>query len=139
MNRIYSMNANCVLLRTEGFCVLDTVAPASGSIIVGATGSANVMLFCRLVKNGTDDLFAVSWHISDNDTVAPVTAITPTTAGYNSSGEILPGLGITSGTNLTITELTEEQDQRVLFCGRRDLLDAANFSIRIYREFDCST
>ena len=95
---------------------------------------ANIALFCQLTVNG--DLHAVTWLIADEGVdVSSATAININSAGFAFSGETVENSTLNLGTNLTILELTEDMDRMVIFCGVPNNLDAANFSLRLYREF----
>ena len=113
---------------------MDVTVPESGSIVVGAVNEANIILFCRLNVNGS--LHAVTWLIADEGVdVSSATAININSAGFAFSGETVENSTLLLGTNLTILVLTEEMDRRVIFCGVSSNLDAAKFSLRLYREF----
>ena len=113
---------------------MDVTVPESGSIVVGAVNKANITLFCQLTVNGS--LHAVTWLIADEGVnVSSAAAININTAGFVFSGETLENSTFLFGTNLTILVLTEDMDRRVIFCGVPSNLDAANFSLRLYREF----
>ena len=116
-----------------GFCALITsIIPEPGSIIVGRENQENITIFCELTLN--DDIQATSWHIAnEGEPVLDATQITTATPNYIISGDPLaPNSTLTFDTNLTIVSLTADLDRMVIFCGRVGLLDAANFTLRVY-------
>ena len=127
------MNSLCVLpVIHPGFCLVDTVIPESGSIIVGRENQEDITIFCDLLLNGSTQ--ATVWHIADEgEPVEDGIQININTPNFIIGGDpIAPGTKLTFNTNLTIVSLTADLDGRVIFCGRSGLLDAAQFSLRVY-------
>ena len=111
---------------------MDVTHPESGSIIVGAENKANITLFC--VSSGT--LHGVIWSFIDEGAeLSTLTSITTSTPGFLFDGVDITNTTIPFATNLTILELTEDFDRKIIFCGVPGNLLAANFSLRIYREW----
>ena len=110
-------------------CVVDVTVSESESIIVGDENQAYITLFCQLKTNATQ---TVTWLIADEgEGVAMARAINTSTPGFQLCDE---NTTVSSATNLTILVLTEDLDNKVIFCGVPGNEDALYFSLRIYRE-----
>ena len=120
-------------LPASGFCLVEVTIPDSGSTIEGDVGDENVVLFCELTLNGSEQ--ATAWSIM-MEGQSGQTSINRGDQGFNITGDPISGNpGFFFNTNLTILELTADLNNAVIFCGVTDNTRAANFTIRLYSEF----
>ena len=106
----------------------EEVIPESGSVIYDVVGSSNVHIFCDVRNNGSAVL--VNWFKQSpedrEEDRSPDAIVNDDT--FTLSGDIAEDL--TLNTNLTISSLTEDLNDVIIFCGLDDF--AANFTLRIY-------
>ena len=102
--------------------------PESGSVIYDVVGSPNVHIFCDVRNNGSAVL--VNWFKQSpedrEEGRRPEAIVNDDT--FTLSGDVVKNL--TRNTNLTISSLTEDLDDVIIFCGLDKF--AANFTLRIY-------
>ena len=98
--------------------------PESGSVIYDVVGSSNVHLFCDVRNNGSAVL--VNWFQQREEGRSPIAIVNDDT--FTLSGDRVDGLSL--NTNLTISSLTEDLDNVIIFCGLDEFV--ANFTLRIY-------
>ena len=106
----------------------EEVIPESGSVIYDVVGASNIHLFCDLRNNGSAVL--VNWFklsAEDREEGRSPDAIV-NDGKFTLSGDIVEGFSL--NTNLTISSLTEDLDDVIIFCGLDEF--AANFTLRIY-------
>ena len=109
---------------------VEEVIPESGSVVAAVVGTPNISLFCDLSINGTPAF--TNWFkqspLDREEGRLPKLIISDD--NFILSGDIVKGFSRV--TNLTISSLTEELDEVIIFCGLDEL--AANFILRIYRK-----
>ena len=106
----------------------EEVIPESGSVIYDVVGSPNVHLFCDVRNNGSAVL--VNWFKQSpedrEEDRSPDAIVNDDT--FTLSGDVVEGFSL--NTNLTISSLTEDLDDVIIFCGLVEFV--ANFTLRIY-------
>ena len=106
----------------------EEVIPESGSVIYDVVGSPNVHIFCDLRNNGSAVL--VNWFQQSREDReedrSPDAIVNDDT--FTLSGDVVEGFSL--NTNLTISSLTEDLDDVIIFCDFNEF--AANFTLRIY-------
>ena len=124
---IYSFPFLSLLVVATGVTAVEVI-PESGSVIYDVLGSPNVHIFCDVRNNGSRRI--VNWfkqspedREKDRNPEAIVNDDT-----FTLSGDIAEGFSL--NTNLTISSLTEDLDDVIIFCGLDEF--AANFILRIY-------
>ena len=111
--------------------------PEPGTTIAGVENETDVSVFCEVTDGGMQEV--TRWSIlTQNDENQNPNSVNDVQPEYSITGELVSPSGtsnLTFGTNLTILTLTPDFDRAVLFCGNSSNREAANFTLRIYREF----
>ena len=110
---------------------MQTVIPDSGTVIEGFVGDQNISFFCEVqLPNGDEQ--ATTWSIQQQGDSSPRAILLSNDLNIVITGEPIPQApGIFFNTNLTITVLTVELNNSILYCGTQGNLEAANFTILV--------
>ncbi len=108
--------------------------PEVGSTIAGFENEANILVQCKVV-DGSNQQITIWLILKENDPNGEADLINNNNPDYNITGDPVPGETLMFRTNLTILSLTADFDRAVLFCASSLVIDAGNFTIRIYRKF----
>ena len=116
---------------TAGSGVVQTIIPDSGTVIEGFAGDENISFFCEVqLPNGDEQ--ATTWSIQQPADSTPRAISLQNDLNIVITGEPIPGFpDFTFNTNLTITVLTVELNNSILYCGTQGNLEAANFTILV--------
>ena len=118
---------------------MQIIIPDSGSVIEGFVGDGNFSFFCEvLLPNGDEQ--ATTWSIQQQGDSSPRTLLRDNDLNIIFTGDPIPEAPqFTFNTNLTITALTIELHESTLFCGTQGNLEAANFTILVFRKYSLIT
>ena len=116
---------------------MDFVDPPSGSVIANFEGTINAtMLSCNISNEGTQ--IGTQWAIENfrgNPALQTVSDAAPDL--FEFGGDLRPGSTTDTFLNrLTIVNITSDLDNAILYCGTGVERRQANFTMRIYREFE---
>ncbi len=91
------------------------------------------MVQCKVVEGSAEriTIWSILKENDDNEVADLIDNLNP---DYSITGDPVPGEPLTFRNNLTILNLTADFDRAVLFCGTTEVLDAGNFTLRIYRK-----
>ncbi len=130
------MSVLLLLLFPLGCCLVADTVPETGSTIAGFENETNILVQCKVFDGG--DRRLTEWLIlKENDENGMANLIGHTHPEYTITGDPVISENITLRNNLTLVSLTADFDRAVLVCGTSQDLDAANFTLRIYRKFSC--
>lgn len=111
----------------SGCITRSTFDPPSGSVLPGSERDVNFTTLSCAISSG-DMNRAVIWSVKFND--QEMLPITNTDEPFLIHGSLQ--------NNLTVTNLTSSLDGAMLYCGTEKEPQLANFTLRIYREHQCT-
>ena len=122
-----------------GWCALDSVSPASGTLIADFEGTLNAITFtCNVTEPELGVMGITQWSIQNFRGVTVRRTITVNLAPelfLISGDELTDTPGFLANNILIIQNFTSELDEVVLYCGTARNPQVANFTLRLYRKF----
>jgi hypothetical protein len=111
------------------------VDPPSGSVVANFEGTLNATTINCSVTNTQGARITTQWTLTNfgrSDAFFTPNNVAPELFSF--SGDPIPGFDLTYQNSLTVTNLTNDLDGVIIYCGTGLQSQQANFTLRIYRK-----